>query len=132
MMDDQLFYLKRTLRFSFASVLFIVFSCRIQIAPIATIIGLAIGWRSIEQIYILRKGKMNLLSDLQYFLTLVALMVFAFQIVPFTCNIMNTFQACSQQAKTVCAFLFSFSIGIASFSLWLWYRLKGNIILSAN
>ena len=124
-------WIKSALKFlaylTLSSVL-LALTCRFQLlAPITVLLGLFLGWTLVTHGYIEIDGRMTVYGDLLLLGEGILVIALAAGLVPFMCDLLPQVDTCAgktDRLTTACTFGVSFSVGISSFSLWLWFRIR--------
>jgi hypothetical protein len=114
----------KTLFFIFFSTVLLSISCRLEAVYLTVIFGLLFGWLSVQNTYMSVNKRMTILADILYFLSIGIIIYLSVQAIPYWCSIFPEVRSCGERLQGGCAILFSLPMGITSFSLWLWLRIR--------
>lgn len=102
-------------------------TCRLSLYPITFFLGFFFGWTLVTHAYPEERGRMTVRGDLFLAVTVVVVILGATLSAGLMCRIAPQVASCVDdigKAGMICAFAFAMSIGLSSFTLWLWFRLR--------
>lgn len=103
-------------------------TCRFpQLARLTIVFGLLLGWILVTHGYIGIDGKMTVRGDLLLLGMAFLVIWIAVSAFTITCDIFPDVASCAGEQgslRAACIFGVSFPLGISSFSLWLWFRIR--------
>lgn len=117
-----LLFFGRLLIYAIVSALILSFTSRLPFPSLTTILGLFIGWFTVANIYMSLDFEKNILTDLFLFFAIVLIGYTASSLIPLWCNLYPNLLPCQARIQPASEFVIYFSMGISSFSFWLWAR----------
>lgn len=107
--------------------IFMGLTCRFELGQLTIILAIPLGWLLVTHGYVAFEGRMTVYGDLLLLATALLLIGLIVVVFSATCNLLPDVASCIGRAdrlRSACIFTVSFPLGISSFSLWLWFRIR--------
>jgi uncharacterized Tic20 family protein len=102
-------------------------TCRFSLYPITMFLGFFFGWTLVTNMYPAVDGKMTLRGDFVLAATVIGVILVTTFSAELLCRIPAGTVSCTaniSEIRVICTFAFAMSVGISSFTLWLWFRIR--------
>lgn len=102
-------------------------ACRFDLYPITFFVGFLFGWSLVTHAYPEKQGRMTVQGDAILATMVIGVIIVSSLSAGQLCRLLPQVASCIEQVseiRTICAFEFAMSIGISSFTLWLWFRIR--------